>query len=170
MGRRGSGCVTKLPETSARQRSSGRPACDFVRSACGRAFGFASLTSLRCKLAVSTERLYFLHVNSAVRAAIEHDYEQLYTSCFRRKHSFIHTYFQNSTFDLMIFAGTPPATVFGGHFTLLRNTDTRFLFYHILISFFSPSFIFPVTAKIKSIQFQMTTPKIKTAPVILPAI
>ena len=75
VGRRGSRCVTKLPETSARQRSSGRPACDFVRSACGRAFGFASLTSLRCKLAVSTELLYFLRINPAVRAAIVHKYE-----------------------------------------------------------------------------------------------
>ena len=143
--RQPSGCVTKRPEVYTMRRNSGRPACDFVRSACGSG-------------------------DSAVRAALVHNSERLYRSRSRRKHSFIHTYFQNSTFDLMIFAGTPPVTVFGGHFTLLRNTDTRFLFYHILISFFSPSFIFPVTAKIKSIQFQMTTPKIKTAPVILPAI
>ena len=99
--RRPFGCVTKLPEACARRRNSGRPACDFVHSACGRAFGFASLTSLRCKLAVSMERLYFLRVNSAVRAAIVHDYEQLYSSRSRRKHNFIHAYFQNSTFDLI---------------------------------------------------------------------
>ena len=37
----------------------------------------------------------------AVRAAIVHDYEQLYSSRSRRKHSFIHADFQNSIFDLI---------------------------------------------------------------------
>ena len=101
MQRRLSGCVIKRQEACTMRRSSGRPACDFVRSACGRAFGFASLTSLRRKLAVSTEQLYSLRTVSAVRTAIVHDYEQLYSSRSRRKHSFIHADFQNSIFDLI---------------------------------------------------------------------
>ena len=74
----------KITEACAMRRNSGRPACDFVRSACGRAFGFASLTSLRRKLAVSTEQLYSLRTVSAVRAAIVYDYEKLYRSRSRR--------------------------------------------------------------------------------------
>ena len=88
----------KIVEACGKRRCSERPACDFVRSACGRAFGFASLTSLRCKLAVSTERLYFLRTDSAVRAAIAHAYEQvsaallaentlLSTAIFETRHS-----------------------------------------------------------------------------------
>ena len=98
MQRRPFDCMTKRSEVWAMRRSSGRPACDFVRSACGRAFGFASLTSLRRKLAVSTERLYFYiqcplweprlyTVTNNWTVAVHAESIALFTHTFKTQHS-----------------------------------------------------------------------------------
>ena len=100
--RQPSGCVTKRPEVYTMRRNSGRPACDFVRSACGSDVRLCLTTEFTSQTRCIYGTVVLLHAAPAVRAALVHNSERLYRSRSRRKHSFIHTYSQNSSFNLML--------------------------------------------------------------------